>query len=165
MTNILIAVDESDEAVDVVESAHRLFGDAASYFVVNVSPGLASAPFANGYVYPVVPPYTGAMGIAPVQREPLPEEPLSTHDTGDDVAVQTADNVAADVAQKASLGAATTIGEVGDPAEAILDAAKTHDIDVIVVGSHERSWFTRLLSGSVTNQLIKNSTVPVLVVK
>jgi nucleotide-binding universal stress UspA family protein len=165
MTKILIAVDESDEAVVAAESAHRLFGDDASYFVVNVTSGLSSVPFADRSVIPIVPPYTGAMGMVPVQREPLLDAAESTHETGRDVAEREAGSVAADIAEKASLGAAETLGQVGDPADAILEAARTHNIDVIVLGSHDRTWFKRLLSGSVTDQVIKQSTIPVLVVK
>ena len=165
MTKILIAVDESDEAVIAVESAHKLFGDDASYFVMNVNHGLSSAPFADGSISPIVPPYTGAMGMTPMQPVPLADTPRSSHETGQEVAAREADGVAADVAQKASLGSAATIGQVGDPAESILEAARTHDIDVIVVGSHERTWFKRLLSGSVADQVIKHATIPVLVVK
>jgi nucleotide-binding universal stress UspA family protein len=37
--------------------------------------------------------------------------------------------------------------------------------DVIVVGSHERSWFSRLFVPSVTADVVKEAEVPVLVVK
>ena len=52
-----------------------------------------------------------------------------------------------------------------DPSEAILHAAHEQGADVIVVGSHERGWFSRLLSGSVSQDLVRRSDIPVLVVK
>jgi len=168
MTNILIAVDESEEAVFAVESAHKLFGDDAHYFVVNVSAGLSSAPFSDGYVYPIVPPYTGTgmMGVQPIPAPgSLSKSSATATENNVQVAKREADDIAAGVAGKASLATAETIGEVGDPADSIIEAARLHGIDVIVVGSHERSWFSRLVSGSVSNQVVKQSTIPVLVIK
>ena len=167
MTNILIAVDESDEAVFAVETAHRLFGDEAHYFVINVSAGMKSAPLSDRYVYPIVPPYTGT-GMIAVQPIAVPGSSTgsdSGHESSLQVAKREADDVAAEIAGKASLPTAGTIGEVGDPADSIIDAARSHDIDVIVVGSHDRRWFSRLLSGSVTDQIVKQSSIPVLVIK
>lgn len=36
---------------------------------------------------------------------------------------------------------------------------------MIVVGSHDKGWFERLFSGSVSADVIKRANVPVLVVK
>lgn len=44
-------------------------------------------------------------------------------------------------------------------------AAGEHDADVIVVGSHERGWWSKLLSSSVTDDVLDASTIPALVVK
>jgi nucleotide-binding universal stress UspA family protein len=65
----------------------------------------------------------------------------------------------------ASLPKAESIGDVGDPAYAILRAADEHDVDLIVVGSHTHSWFSRLFTGSVSNDLLREADIPVLVVK
>ena len=56
------------------------------------------------------------------------------------------------------------IGQEGDPADAVLRAAEEHQVDVIVVGTHERGWFDRLVRPSVSKEIIKESKVPVLVV-
>lgn len=50
-------------------------------------------------------------------------------------------------------------------AEGILDAAKTHDCDAIVMASHGRRGLGRLLLGSQTAEVVQNATVPVLVVR
>jgi nucleotide-binding universal stress UspA family protein len=73
--------------------------------------------------------------------------------------------VATDVATSAALPAAESIGDVGDPAYAIIQAAHEHQVDVIVVGSHTHSWFSRLFTGSVSNDLLREADIPVLVVK
>ncbi|MCG8693498.1 MAG: universal stress protein [Minwuiales bacterium] len=49
------------------------------------------------------------------------------------------------------------------PAEEILKAAKTHDCDLIVIGSHERGMSHTFL-GSVAKSVLRRSHVPTLIV-
>jgi nucleotide-binding universal stress UspA family protein len=58
----------------------------------------------------------------------------------------------------------TVRGVSGLPAEAILDAAKDADADMIVVGSRGAGGFSRLLMGSVSSQVAHHAHVPVLIV-
>lgn len=51
------------------------------------------------------------------------------------------------------------------PSEAILEAAQGRKCDLIVMGSHGRRGFDRLLLGSQANEVLIASTVPVLVVR
>ena len=51
------------------------------------------------------------------------------------------------------------------PSDAILDAVKEHNVDLIVMATHGRRGFNRLLIGSQTNTVITHSTIPVLVVR
>jgi len=53
----------------------------------------------------------------------------------------------------------------GEPYKVVTNLAKEYDSNVIVVGSHGRSGFRRLLMGSVTEKVIGHSPCPVLVVK
>jgi len=53
----------------------------------------------------------------------------------------------------------------GDCIETILDCAKSHAVDLIVIGSHGRSGLQRLMLGSVAEGVLRHSTVPVLVTK
>ncbi|WP_299265937.1 universal stress protein [Halorientalis sp.] len=54
---------------------------------------------------------------------------------------------------------------VGKPARAIVEYAEEHDIDRIVMGSHGRSGVTRILLGSVAENVVRNATVPVTVAR
>ena len=54
---------------------------------------------------------------------------------------------------------------VGKPARAIVEYAAEHDIDRIVMGSHGRSGVTRILLGSVAENVVRNATVPVTVAR
>jgi nucleotide-binding universal stress UspA family protein len=51
-----------------------------------------------------------------------------------------------------------------NPAEAILRVARVEDADVVIVGAHPRSWFGRLVSGSVAAQVVNRARRSVLVV-
>ncbi|MDP8023454.1 MAG: universal stress protein [Nitrososphaeria archaeon] len=53
----------------------------------------------------------------------------------------------------------------GSPADAILDYAQKINADMIVVGSRGLSTFRGLLLGSVSAKLVRESKIPVLVVK
>jgi nucleotide-binding universal stress UspA family protein len=52
----------------------------------------------------------------------------------------------------------------GEPAQALVDEAKTGNYDLIVVGTHGRAGVLHLLLGSTAERLIRLSPVPVLVV-
>jgi nucleotide-binding universal stress UspA family protein len=162
VARVLIAVDESEESVEAARVAHRLFGDDAHYLVVNVSDPVASG-MAWGYVYPIVPPIAAYPVMMPAGDAPL--IPQSGGGGGTGSAAGDAERRAADVADKADLDDAEAVGEVGDAANAIIDAATEHRADVIVVGSHERGWFDRLIKASVAKRVLDDSPIPVLVVK
>lgn len=50
----------------------------------------------------------------------------------------------------------------GDAAEEIVNYAKDHDIDMIAISTHGRKGLEKILLGSVTERVIKTSSVPVL---
>jgi nucleotide-binding universal stress UspA family protein len=155
MTLVLLAVDESEESIGAARQARRLFGADATYLAVYVSetaPGWAAVPTAWGSVYPY--PYA-----APY---PLVEDDLA--DLGTDRPVrEDARDTAGQLAGEAGITAAATVGEIGDPAEAILAAAERHGVDVIVVGATHKNWWRRLLEGSVSQDLVRRSHRPVLI--
>ena len=57
-----------------------------------------------------------------------------------------------------------TVVEEGDFAETIIKTAKHLHADVIVVGSHSHKWFENILMGSVTEQVLQHSTLPLYIV-
>lgn len=57
-----------------------------------------------------------------------------------------------------------TIVIEGDFAESIIETAKNINADVIVIGSHSRRWLEKIVMGSVTEQVLKNSKIPVLII-
>lgn len=54
---------------------------------------------------------------------------------------------------------------VGKPAREVVKYAEEHGIDQIIVGNHGRSGVSRVLLGSVAEQIVRRSPVPVTVVR
>jgi len=57
----------------------------------------------------------------------------------------------------------TAIGSTGEPYEGIIDAAKTHQCDLIIMASHGRRGIKGLILGSQTQKVLTYSSIPVLV--
>jgi nucleotide-binding universal stress UspA family protein len=53
----------------------------------------------------------------------------------------------------------------GTPYREILDYANTHDIDLLVLGTHGRTGVKRLLLGNVAEKIVRLADVPVLTVR
>jgi len=68
--------------------------------------------------------------------------------------------------EKLTIKSVTTEGLIakGDPAEVIREYALKTGVDLIVMGTHGRTGFSRLMFGSVATGVIHNSSVPVLLV-
>ncbi|MBI4639668.1 MAG: universal stress protein [Candidatus Tectomicrobia bacterium] len=54
---------------------------------------------------------------------------------------------------------------VGQPYQEILNAAKEKQVDTIVMGTHGRTGLSHLLLGSVAEHVVRESSVPVTIVK
>jgi nucleotide-binding universal stress UspA family protein len=163
MTQVLIAVDDSESSVKTARIAYKLFGESASYTVVSVadrSPLIwGGDALVWGIGYPVMMDPSGAVGMA---ARSAPAKDASAAEV-DNAPIEAAIQVAKDVADEAHIPNPQVVGEVGDPATAIIAAAHHHQADVIVVGSHDRSWFSRLLVPSTTGAVVRETDIPVLI--
>lgn len=165
MTRVMIAVDGSDLDARLAEAAHGLFGQDAEYWAVNVHnsldqppsgvvhavPGMIGGPFvAYGAAYPfTLPRGKGAAGGSAGPDDDPASSPRA---------------VAEAAADSAGIEDAEVLTETGDPPAAILNAARRHAADVIVVGSRDRGWWSKLIEPSVSSDVIDESAVPVLVI-
>lgn len=59
----------------------------------------------------------------------------------------------------------TVDSTIGYAPASILDYIETNDVDLVVIATHGRSGFERLLLGSVTERVVRRAPVPVFVVK
>jgi len=150
MTTVLLTLDGSDESHVAALTATELFGPDATYLAVQADPDPpADQPVLWGPVFGF--PYVAVPAAALT-------DPDQRHAAAQEARQRAAQQVAElDVA-------ATAVGEVGDPVEAIQRVALERDADVIVVGAHERSWFRKLTDTSVSRNLIDAGQTPVLVV-
>jgi nucleotide-binding universal stress UspA family protein len=57
----------------------------------------------------------------------------------------------------------TRVGE-GEFAESILKVAGEVHADVIVIGSHSQKWLEKIVMGSVTEKVLKHSTIPLFII-
>jgi nucleotide-binding universal stress UspA family protein len=53
----------------------------------------------------------------------------------------------------------------GVPSKEIVDYAESHDVDLIVMGTHGRGGLDRLLLGSVAERVIRTAPVPVMTIQ
>jgi len=57
-----------------------------------------------------------------------------------------------------------TLIKEGDFADLILKSAKELHVDIIVIGTHSRRWLEEILMGSVTENVLHHSKIPLFIV-
>jgi nucleotide-binding universal stress UspA family protein len=57
-----------------------------------------------------------------------------------------------------------TMVKEGDFADTILETAKEEHANIIVLGSHSRKWLENIVMGSVTEKVLHNTSIPLLIV-
>ncbi len=151
ISRILIGVDDSKYAEHATEygfSLARKF-DAMVGLVNIIEPALIPQP-----VTPVDP----ILGT-PSQGLGLEELELM------DIQNSQSDNIVERMIAKFGNGLQVThFNEYGSTSDGILTCSKEFKADLIIIGTHQRTGFDRLLSGSVAEDVIRHSPVPVLVV-
>jgi len=67
---------------------------------------------------------------------------------------------------RAHLGDKTiqTVVEEGDFADSIIKTAKKMHIDLIILGSHSQKWLENIVMGSVTEEVLRQSEIPLLII-
>jgi nucleotide-binding universal stress UspA family protein len=166
MTQVLIAVDDSERSIKTAQIAYALFGDSATYTVVNVADQSPMIWGGDALVWGVGYPFVMApSGIVEVGQSASNPHSDSIAAEVDNAPIDGAIEVARDVATEAHLPNPQVVGEVGDPATAIITAAHHHQADVIVIGSHDRSWFSKLFVPSVSGAVVREADIPVLIAR
>lgn len=141
---VLIALDESSISTRAAGVATRLFAAAdPEFLVINVA--RVPAPWVAADM--------GFGSVSPMVLDPRWYEPTEEDD---------AELLAR--ARAAGVTSPEVLTEAGDPVREICQAADEHDVDVIVVGSHEKSIWQRIFDPSVAEGVIRCSHRPVLVV-
>jgi nucleotide-binding universal stress UspA family protein len=148
---ILVALDDSEASQRAAQFVNEFFPHTAYEVIgLNVSPAPVSwiPPVGYGevYAFPAAP-----AGVA------TPEEVTEAEVHAEEVATQTV--------AEAGLEADERYAAVGEVVGEICRAALDHEVDLIVVGSHDKGAFKRFLTGSVSTSLVHEAPRPVLVVR
>jgi nucleotide-binding universal stress UspA family protein len=139
MTTFLVGLDDSDESMGALATAVRLGtpieAELVLVFVRHTPPTLAGSP-----------------------------EALSAHELA-------LDAIADDIHSRATAqlkeypGSWELLQRSGDPTAGLIEAARIHGADLIVVGHRGHSELIDLMLGSVASRLVHHSPIAVLVAK
>ena len=96
------------------------------------------------------------------QVNPMDYLPLESSEESDDLYLTGGEDADAPASQP--IRAVYQKMEGPDPAESILDYANEHDVDLVVMGTHGRRGVERLLTGSVSEEVVRRAPCPVFTV-
>ena len=133
--SIVVGYDGSDAARRALGRAGETAGEHGTVVIVTIEPQLFSS------------------GLA---AEPLVEP-------GDDPSRLLADGRVI-VAERGTVGDVVVVARTGDPAEELLNAARSVDADRIVIGRRGKNFVARMLMGSVAARVLEHAPCDVLVV-
>lgn len=144
---ILLALDTTAIASETIATLERMFApDGSSVVVLSVvgdnEPEVAPTPVLLASV---------AQNLAVIEAD---------H-------VRTHENRVARAVHELRTAGYEASGDVryGDPRHAIVDAARAHAVNLVVVGCHERSSMRRFVMGSVASHVTNHAPCDVLVVR
>jgi nucleotide-binding universal stress UspA family protein len=148
MRRILVAVDESAASRRAAAFVDGFFkGDDIAVVAVNVArvpvEWMPPAPYGGVYTWPAGRPGDSSALDEALAREEARGEAIAAAQAPHDADIEVV---------------------FGEAVEAILRAAEDENADLIVVGSSEKGFLQRLFGGSVSQQLTRTATRPVLVV-
>lgn len=141
MTHVLVPIDGSPQADAALEYALEEFEDT-EITVLNV-------------IDPIEAGYTSQATVPGYSEEWFEQSKAAADELFED-AQAAADEYGVDLA---------TATEVGRPSRTIVSYAEDNDVDQIVMGSHGRSGVSRILLGSVAENVVRRSPMPVTIVR
>lgn len=150
MKKVLIALDYDPTAQKVAEMGFSLAKSLnAEVILLHVIKALAN--YSTPGHFPIM-GYTGYIDVSPTVLESA--EGLMK------VSLEYLDKI------KQHLGEKTiqTMVDEGDFAETILRSAERVDAEIIVMGSHSQKWLENILLGSVTEEVLQKSSIPLFII-
>ncbi|MFT3802625.1 MAG: universal stress protein [Burkholderiaceae bacterium] len=145
--HILVPTDGSDLSIHALRWALGAARDLGNVqvLVLNVQP-------------PFIPPTVADIPVAMVY--PPDDYDKSAQETANGIL-----HTAQEIAKGYGLTIETLYVQHASPYEAICETAEARSCDLIVMGSHGRKTFARLLLGSETTKVLSHTKVPVLICK
>lgn len=152
MNKILIALDYGPSAEKVAETGYRLARKMASQVILLHV--LNEPAYYTSEAYSPIMGFTGDFLYANAGTISARQQDIRD-------SIETYLN-----STRLHLGDATieTMISEGNAADVIVETALTQGVDIIVLGSHSRTGFEKLLMGSVAEKVLHHSTVPLFIV-
>lgn len=147
-------------AIMVPHDGTEASGHALPWAITAAGPAGTAGPRAALHLVhvpePAVPP-AALMGDAVMMTVTLPTDAAATR--------RTLDALATRLRAETGLAATAAVDESQSPAKALRAYAKTHAIDLIVMSTHARGGIERAMLGSVADELVRESGLPVLLTR
>ncbi len=150
MKKVLIALDYDPTAQKVAETGFSL-AKSLNAEVILLHVIKESANYATPGHFPIM-GYTGYVDVSPTV--------LESADGLKNASLQYLDKTRQHLGDKTI----QTLVKEGDFAETILKSAEEVHADIIVLGSHSQKWLENILVGSVTENVMNDSSIPLLIV-
>ena len=150
MQKVLIALDHDPTAQKIAEAGFNLANSVgAEVILLHV---VADPVYYSSTEFSPIMGFTGYMDMGPIQFDSID-------------GLKTASQHFLDKS-KHHLGneSIQTLVKEGDFAETILKTAKDLKADVIVMGSHGHRWLDEILMGSVTENVLHHSSIPLFII-
>lgn len=150
MKKVLIALDYNPTAQKVAEAGYSLAQSiGAEVLLIHV---LVDSMYYSSTMYSPIMGFEGYIDAGFVQPDIIAELKKSTQDFLDKTKQHLGDD------------AIKTIIKEGEVADCILEAANHAKADLIVLGSHSQKWLESIVMGSVTEQVLHQTVIPLYIV-
>lgn len=164
MNTILVPLDGSDFSAQILPAIKKYFAPGANalvlYTVGTRSDGHIGLPSRPASADIPVPVYESQQDIE------LARHPIYESQEFDSRASALQDLLEAKAGGLRGEGYTVTVeSDFGNPAESIIERAGLGTVDMVAMTTHGRSGITRLIFGSVAEQVVRNVAVPVFLVR
>jgi nucleotide-binding universal stress UspA family protein len=150
MKKVLIALDYNPTAQKVAEAGYSLAQSiGAEVLLIHV---LVDSMYYSSTMYSPIMGFEGYIDAGFVQPDIIAELKKSTQDFLDKTKQHLGDD------------AIKTIIKEGEVADCILEAANHAKADLIVLGSHSQKWLESIVMGSVTEQVLHQTLIPLYII-
>lgn len=150
MKNILIAIDYNPTAQQIAEAGYELAKSMnAQVILLHV---VADYTYYSSLDYSPIMGFDQFSNLGTVQLDSVKELENAAHDYLE----QTKSHLGDDSIK--------TLVKDGDSGDAIIEAAKNLEADIIVLGSHSRKGLDKILMGSVAEKVLRHSKIPLFII-
>jgi nucleotide-binding universal stress UspA family protein len=137
----IIAFDDSDAAKEALKFSMKFKGVIDEFIIVYVSPSL--------------------IGVTPTFDTYIPASVYQRQEETSDSIIESAKKIAGDTSSNLTFVNVDSKGETVP--KAIMRTAKERGADLIITGTRKLSGLSKAILGSVSSEIVKLSTIPVLI--